>query len=78
MWPLQEAGSHLGRVGRALQGRRHRRHRQDRYDRQRACHCLGTIYVNLSFGHKISELFFNPLNNVVAICLRTLMLSCFR
>ena len=49
VWPLQEAGSHLGRVGRALQGRRHRRHRQDRYDRQRACHCLGTIYVNLSF-----------------------------
>ena len=32
----------------------------------------------LFFGHKISELFFNPLNNVVAICLRTLMLSCFR
>merc|ERR1712223_1144456 len=40
-WPLQEAGSHLGRVGRALQGRRHRRHRQDRYDRQRARDCLG-------------------------------------
>ena len=49
VWPLQEVGSHLGRVGRALQGRRHRRHRQDRYDRQRARHCLGTIYVNLSF-----------------------------
>ena len=47
VWPLQEAGSHLGRVGRALQGRRHRRHRQDRYDRQRARHCLGTIYVDV-------------------------------
>ena len=49
MWPLQEAGSNLGRVGRALQGRRHRRHRQDRYDRQRARHCLGTIYADVHY-----------------------------
>ena len=32
VWPLQEAGPHLGRAGRALQGRRQHRHRQDRHD----------------------------------------------